>query len=420
MGLTPFAVVDVETTGFSPRLHDRVLEVAVVRLSPQGEATDSFCTLVNPDRDVGAAHVHGITASDVAEAPTFSAISGDVASRLEGAIFVAHNARFDRGFLAAEFDRVGTRMPDVPTLCTLALAYEFLSGVPGRRLHQCCEHVGVVLEDSHTALGDAEATAALLAAYLRLASQRGVQDFARLGCEPLDHPPAWNRTPASGRTLTRRVAAAVRAAARTYLARLVERLPGTEADTAAAAAYLELLDRALEDRQITAEEAEVLLATAKEWGLSRAQILEAHRAYLAALVRAALADGVVSRTERMDLEGVTEMLGLTTAALETLLSAPADSEPVPTVSTESLVGKTVCFTGTLSGRIDGEPIAREQAEDLARRAGLIVLSGVTKRLDLLVVADPNTRSGKAKKAREYGTRILAEAAFWKAIGTSVE
>ena len=102
MGLTPFAVVDVETTGFSPRLHDRVLEVAVLRLSPQGEATDSFCTLVNPGRDVGATHVHGITASDVSEAPTFGAISGDVASRLEGAIFVSHNARFDRGFVLSD------------------------------------------------------------------------------------------------------------------------------------------------------------------------------------------------------------------------------------------------------------------------------------------------------------------------------
>jgi DNA polymerase-3 subunit epsilon len=420
MGLTPFAVVDVETTGFSPRLHDRVLEVAVVRLSAQGEVTDAFCTLVDPGRDVGVTHVHGITASDVAEAPTFGTISGDVASRLEGAIFVSHNARFDRGFIASEFERVGTPMPDVPTLCTLALAYRLLSGVPGRRLQQCCEHVGVYPKDSHTALGDATATAALLEAYLRLASERGVRDLATLGCEPLELPKAWNLTPPSGRALSRRAAKSARAAGRTYLARLVERLPGNETKTAAEAAYLELLDRALEDRQITAGEAEDLLATAKEWGLGRAEILEAHRAYLAALVQAALADGVVTRTERTDLEAVTEMLGLTNTALETLLSAPAVQAPIPCFSTDSLQEKTVCFTGTLAGKVDGAPITRELAEDLARRAGLVVVSRVTKRLDLLVVADPNSRSGKARKAREYETRIMAEAAFWKAIGASVE
>ena len=420
MGLTPFAVVDVETTGFSPRLHDRVLEVAVVRLSPDGDVTDAFCTLVNPGRDVGVTHVHGITASDVADAPTFAEINGDVASRLEGAVFVSHNARFDRGFIAAEFERVGRPMPEVPTLCTLALAYRLLSEVPGRKLHQCCEHIGVFLKDSHTALGDAEATAALLAAYLRLASERGIRDLATLGCQPLDIPKAWNRTPPSGRALSRCAATAARASERTYLARLVERLPGNEMKTAAEAAYLELLDRALEDRLITTTEAEILLATAKEWGLGRAQVLEAHRAYLAALVHAALADGVVTRVERTDLEAVTEMLGLTAIVLETLLSAPGIQVPTPVISTGSLVGKAVCFTGTLAGRVDGAPITRELAEELARQAGLVVVDSVTRELDLLVVADPNTQSGKAKKARKFGTRIMAEVAFWKAIGASVE
>jgi len=278
-------------------------------------------------------------------------------------------------------------------------------------------------KDSHTALGDAEATAALLEAYLRIASERGIRDVAMLGCEPLELPKAWNRTPPSGRALSRRAATAARAAERTYLARLVERLPGNETNTAAEAAYLELLDRALEDRRITAAEAEVLLATAKEWGLGRAQVLEAHRVYLAALVRAALADGVVTRTERTDLEAVTEMLGLTNTTLETLLSAPSVQAPIPCLSTgslEGLEGKTVCFTGTLVGRVGGAPITRELAEELARRAGLVVVPTVTKKLDLLVVADANTQSSKARKARGYGTRIMAEAAFWQAIKASVE
>ncbi len=369
---------------------------------------------------MGPTHVHGITASDVAGAPTFPEIAGDVASRLQGAIFVSHNARFDRDFVAAEFKRMGEAMPRLPTLCTLALTYRLLPALPGRKLHQCCERVGVHLEATHTALGDAEATAALLAAYLRMALERGVGDLEKLGCEPLDLPGGWTHTAPSGRALPRCAAAAARAAERTYLARLVERMPGNETRHPGEAAYLELLDRALEDRRVTKPEAETLVATAREWGLSRAQVLEAHRAYLAGLALAALADGVVTRTEREDLDRVTEMLGLTTAALEVLLSAPVPQDAMRSTPASSLVGKTVCFTGTLAGMIGGERISREQAEELATQAGLVVRHAVTKELDLLVVADPDTQSGKAKKAREYGTRIMAEAAFWAAIGGGVE
>jgi len=75
LGSAAFAVVDVETTGFSPRLHDRVIEVAVVRLSPGGLPADEYTTLVNPRRDVGPTHVHGITATEVKDAPTFEQIA---------------------------------------------------------------------------------------------------------------------------------------------------------------------------------------------------------------------------------------------------------------------------------------------------------------------------------------------------------
>ena len=57
---------------------------------------------------------------------------------------------------------------------------------------------------------------------------------------------------------------------------------------------------------------------------------------------------------------------------------------------------------------------------MAAAAGLIVASRVTKTLDLLVVADPDSLSSKARKARQYGTRIMAEAVFWQAIRISVE
>ena len=64
-------------------------------------------------------------------------------------------------------------------------------------------------------------------------------------------------------------------------------------------------------------------------------------------------------------------------------------------------------------------MSRITAEDLATKAGLEVVHSVTKKLDLLVVADPQTQSGKAKKARRHGTRIVHEPVFWKALGVEV-
>jgi DNA polymerase-3 subunit epsilon len=80
----------------------------------------------------------------------------------------------------------------------------------------------------------------------------------------------------------------------------------------------------------------------------------------------------------------------------------------------------VCFTGELLGRLRGERVTRELAEKLATEAGLEVRTSVTKKLELLVVADPETQSIKARKAREYGVRIMAERVFWAALKMPVE
>jgi DNA polymerase-3 subunit epsilon len=65
-------------------------------------------------------------------------------------------------------------------------------------------------------------------------------------------------------------------------------------------------------------------------------------------------------------------------------------------------------------------MSRERAEELASQAGLVVVGSVTKKLDILVVADPQTQSDKAKKARRYGVRVLHEAVFWDEIGVRVQ
>ena len=147
------AVVDVETTGLYNK--DRVLEVGIVLLTPDGKVVERWETLIQPHRDVGPAGIHRITASMLQHAPSFADVAGDIITRLDGAVFAGHNTFFDRRLLRHELMRLDTDMEfPAGTLDSLHLAGSGLSVA-------CAEH-GVSLTDHHRALADAEASAQLL------------------------------------------------------------------------------------------------------------------------------------------------------------------------------------------------------------------------------------------------------------------
>lgn len=419
-----FAVIDVETTGVFPHRHDRVVELAVVVTRGDGTVEDEFSTLVNPGRDVGPTSIHGISAADVVNAPTFGDVVGEVVARLRGAVVAGHNVRFDEAFLRAECERIGVELPPFPSLCTLALVSRLAIDVPTRRLGDCCRALGVAAADEHSALGDARAAAGLLAACIRLAGDGAVAALDDVGCDAPAAALDWPRSERTGRSLRRDAARRAAAEEVPFLARAVAALPADSALSGDAAGYLHALDRALADRIVTREEAESMVELARTFGLSRGDAEALHRRYFDALRRAALADHRISDLERADLEAVARLLGLGPDALDVTEGSAGGSGPATGVSAvpcaEGLAGKSVCFTGELGATIDGEPVSRAHAEALARAAGLVVARGVTKSLDLLVLADPHSMSGKAKKARQYGTRILAEPVFWRAIGVRVD
>jgi DNA polymerase-3 subunit epsilon len=317
-----FAVVDLETTGFSPLVGDRIVEVGIVRVGGDGATVDEYVTLVNPLRDVGPTHVHGITQEDVAQAPTFAEVVGDVLSRLDGVIFVGHNARYDRDFLAAELSSAGIFLPAIPSLCTLKLAFRLHPEFANHRLATCCEAAGLD-HPTHSALDDARATAKLLSCYVAEGQVAGIQSLKLLGLNPDVFPDSWPSLESSGRTAVR-VPGARADAALPYLARLVAGLASAAANEAMAP-YVDLLDRALEDRQVTAEEAKALQATAEAWGLSRDEVISAHNDYLESLVSAAFADGRVTATERQDLEAVALLLAIDSSILGAMLYRVGES-----------------------------------------------------------------------------------------------
>lgn len=101
-----FAVIDVETSGFSPQ-KNRVVEVGIVLADPTGEPFYSWSSRFNPQGSVGPTHIHGIRDEDVANAPLFADAVAQIVDLLRGHVFVAHNVRFDLSFLRAEFERAG-------------------------------------------------------------------------------------------------------------------------------------------------------------------------------------------------------------------------------------------------------------------------------------------------------------------------
>lgn len=415
----PVAIIDVETTGLFPLRNDRVVELAAVVIGDEGQMVREFSSLVNPGRDVGPTRIHGLTAEDVRHAPEFSDIASAFVETLHGTVALAgHNVRFDHQFIECEFARIGIPVPECFTLCTMQLA-------GGGRLTQCCCEYGIARRDqAHHALADARAAAQLL--LMLLADQpRVVQTLSRLT------PIQW---PALGRTgkqpITRDEVRNRQAQPPSFLQRLLDRMHVNAepiATDGALLAYIGLLDRVLEDRHIDEAEGDALVEMATKWGLSGEQINFAHREYLHQLALAAASDRLITDVERRDLMRVMRLLGQHKLDLEQLLREAAAelsrgwpaavAVPAPRAD---LRGMRVCFTGELQSRYQGELISRELAEELATKAGLIVMDSVTKKLDLLVVADPHTQSGKAKKAREYGIRIMHEPVFWRAIGVSVE
>jgi DNA polymerase-3 subunit epsilon len=420
-----FAVVDVETTGLFPRKYDRIVEVAVVTVTADGEVLDEYSSLINPGRDLGPVDIHGIRGSDVASAPRFEDIAGDLVDRLSGCVVAGHNIRFDLDFVAAEFARLGVDLPALPSVCTLSLAHRVALAAPTRRLSGCCDALGIPHVAAHSALGDALATARLLLALLDLAR---CDRLERLGCcgDPLPRG-VYAELRRTGTVWPRDAAVKQSEEARSYLGRLVSRLPmsvrapdACAPNREATVAYLELLDRALEDRHVTVAEADALLELAQRRGMSSQETKEAHAEYLRALAVAALADGVISDTERRDLAEVAEWLGLGASAIDGAAAEARRLGEAEVSTCENLAGESVCFTGAMRCTLEGQPVTREMAEQLALSKGLKVASGVSRKLGFLVTADPLSLSGKASKARAYGVRIMAEAVFWRTLGVAVD
>lgn len=156
-----YAVVDIETTGGSARL-ERITEVAIY-LHDGKRIVEEYSTLINPERAIPyfITSLTGITNEMVEDAPRFYEVAKKIVEMTEGAVFVAHNARFDYSFIRQEFGMLGYNFKR-PLLDTVALSRKLLPGHSSYSLGKLCGDLGIEINGRHRASGDALATVRLL------------------------------------------------------------------------------------------------------------------------------------------------------------------------------------------------------------------------------------------------------------------
>lgn len=176
-----YAVVDVETTGGAPGAGGRVIEIAIIDVTG-GEVVDEFVSLVDPGCAVPRfiSRLTGITDPMLRGAPRFDQLSDEIRDRLEGRIFVAHNAMFDWRFVSEEMRRARAVAPDGPRLCTVHLVRRTLPGLRRRGLDSVARYYDVTIDGRHRAGGDARATAEILIRLIADVQRRGINEWEQL------------------------------------------------------------------------------------------------------------------------------------------------------------------------------------------------------------------------------------------------
>lgn len=173
-----WALVDVETTGLHV-VHDRIIEIAVLIIDDRG-LVHSWHQLINPERSVPAAisTLTGITNDMVGCALPFEAHANSLFDLLRDCVLVAHNARFDFGFLKNSFKRAGLTYK-TPVLCTIKLIKKLVPGLPHYQLAFLAQHFNIQNPPSHRAVGDVETLCALVNHLFVLFSKAQVIEIAR-------------------------------------------------------------------------------------------------------------------------------------------------------------------------------------------------------------------------------------------------
>lgn len=379
-----FAVLDTETTGLYNS--DRIVEIAIVTMSLDGKITDIWETLIQPERDIGAAEIHGVTAGMVIHAPLFREVAGDVAERLDGACVVGHYVgSFDLRMIANEFARLPGAPGDFDCQGHLDTRRIF-SG----RLVEACARFGIPLLDAHSARADAEAAAELFLAAPDRFDGAGAASRVRAGLRP------------TGRMYRRSESESAAQGTGLGLGRGPGRGVGRERGCDKAELYLRMLDQVLADGVIDADERRQLALLAEGLDLTPDEVEALCLEKVSRKIDEVLADGILTTEEHAELTQTVEQCGVGSDVAqrrirEFLSGGPPCAQPQP----ELKAGDEIVVTGQHPRHTRGEICAT--LHDRGFTIGKCVTKSRTK---LLLAADPATESGKAKQARKWGIPVM--------------
>jgi DNA polymerase-3 subunit epsilon len=167
----PLAFLDVETTGGGYQRH-RIIEIGLLRVENY-QVVATYQTLLNPQQSLPPeiTRLTGITQAELENQPTFHQIKDDLLEYLEGAVLVAHNARFDYGFLKAEFARSEVNFT-AKTLCTVHLSRRLYPRYRRHNLDALIKRFRFEVPNRHRAFDDAK----VLWDFVKLARQKTKQE----------------------------------------------------------------------------------------------------------------------------------------------------------------------------------------------------------------------------------------------------
>ncbi len=252
----------------------------VERGDPGKEPRVVLDTLVNPMRPMAATEIHGITDADVANAPRFSDIAGELIGALSSRVLAAYNVYFDMKFLSFELQNLGIDH-ESPHFCLMYMR-PMLGLGPRCRLEEACRLHGIDHSITHYAGHDVEASGRLLSCYLDVINGRGIRTFGDLAglkrykfvesfaCDPFPGPSVFHLA-ACGRLRSR-----------------LGHVEVAEADPLrdAARAYWDVIRTVVADLDITDEEMRYVRDERNRLGLTDGQIRSMHaKAFASAIVQ---------------------------------------------------------------------------------------------------------------------------------------
>ncbi|SFN54778.1 exonuclease domain-containing protein [Marinobacter pelagius] len=186
-----FAFLDIETTGGNSS-HDRITEIGI-RFWRAGEVVGEWQTLLNPETRISPfiERLTGISNEMVAGAPVFGEVADELEAQLKGCVFVAHNARFDYGFIKSEFRRLG-RMFSARVLCTVKLSRRLYPEFRRHNMDALIARHGLAQVQRHRAMGD---VSAMLAFFEHARNEHGAEPMENAIRELLQKPSVPSNLP---------------------------------------------------------------------------------------------------------------------------------------------------------------------------------------------------------------------------------